>query len=695
MAAPCADAGASTVTIKDSIVVFDGDDDSNNIIYYDAPVPGGGPPTGSYTIRQDDGPLTATAPCTNSGQPAGQAICPSAGVTSFHFAMDDGDDIIRGYDINRGLPAFIRGGQGNDSLGGGPGDDVITGGPGDDTLNLTLSNGRTSADGNDTIDGGDGNDTLNGGPGNDLLHGGGQVLEDKVLGDLVVTSGVGSDVFTGGDGRDRVAYALDSPITATMDGTAADDGIAGENDNIGADVEDLATGAGTDRITGNALGNRIEAGGGDDVVASGDGDDVLEGGPADPGNDSLDGQAGNDALAGGPGDDSLAGGDGLDSADGGGGTDIVEGGAGRDSVMGGAGADTAVRGGDGDDMVMGGAPALVGADGGDSLAGGDGDDAMLGGDGDDTFDGGQGGDLVKGEAGDDSADYTRRLGAVTVSLDAAANDGIAREGDNVDSDVELVKGGQAGDTLMGNGGPNGLTGGAGEDYIDGGGGGDVLAGGDSGDVIRSRNGSSDNVSCGDDRADFVIADAADEVDSDCARVDTGVAQRPASGRRVLMTPLAGAPTMSPSGISREVPLQDRLLLPVGSLVNATGGRVRLGAAGGQSGDFRGGAFRVRQSRGGRPLTELRLTGGDLVKACKAGARASATRPRRRLFADARGRFRTRGRNSSATVRGTRWVTQDTCAGTLTTVSRGSVAVRDFRLRKTRIVRAGQRYLARP
>jgi hypothetical protein len=37
---------------------------------------------------------------------------------------------------------------------------------------------------------------------------------------------------------------------------------------------------------------------------------------------------------------------------------------------------------------------------------------------------------------------------------------------------------------------------------------------------------------------------------------------------------------------------------------------------------------------------------------------------------------------------------DRCDGTLTTVQRGRVAVRDFRRRKTVVVRAGKRYLAR-
>jgi hypothetical protein len=46
------------------------------------------------------------------------------------------------------------------------------------------------------------------------------------------------------------------------------------------------------------------------------------------------------------------------------------------------------------------------------------------------------------------------------------------------------------------------------------------------------------------------------------------------------------------------------------------------------------------------------------------------------------------------VRGTKWTTSDRCDGTLTKVTRGSVSVRDNRLRKTIIVKAGKSYLAK-
>ena len=59
-----------------------------------------------------------------------------------------------------------------------------------------------------------------------------------------------------------------------------------------------------------------------------------------------------------------------------------------------------------------------------------------------------------------------------------------------------------------------------------------------------------------------------------------------------------------------------------------------------------------------------------------------------------GGFRTSGRNSSATVRGTIWDVTDRGDGTLTHVKRGKVIVRDFRRRKNITVTTGKSYLAK-
>ena len=140
-------------------------------------------------------------------------------------------------------------------------------------------------------------------------------------------------------------------------------------------------------------------------------------------------------------------------------------------------------------------------------------------------------------------------------------------------------------------------------------------------------------------------------------------------------------------------------IPIGSLLDTTRGTVELTTARGssgltQTGTFKGGVFKIGQRPGGQPLTTLTLRGASLR--CGSGARAAGRRSRsRRLLGNTRrGRFRTRGRNSTATVRGTKWLTKDTCAGTLTVVRQGVVQVRDLRKRRTRTRRKGQRYLAR-
>jgi hypothetical protein len=153
-----------------------------------------------------------------------------------------------------------------------------------------------------------------------------------------------------------------------------------------------------------------------------------------------------------------------------------------------------------------------------------------------------------------------------------------------------------------------------------------------------------------------------------------------------------------------VPLTEARQVPVGSFLDTRRGTVRLQSARDrlgtrQQGDFSSGLFQVLQSRkrSARGLTTLTLKGASF-SSCRRGRRGkraqAAASLRRRLRANARGRFSTRGRHSAATVRGTIWLTADRCDGTLTRVTRGRVAVRDFRRRKTVIVRAGKSYLAR-
>ena len=159
---------------------------------------------------------------------------------------------------------------------------------------------------------------------------------------------------------------------------------------------------------------------------------------------------------------------------------------------------------------------------------------------------------------------------------------------------------------------------------------------------------------------------------------------------------------------RFVPLQEARQIPVGSFLDTKRGTVELVTATGvatntQAGRFSAGVFQVLQSRkrSAKGLTALPLKGSSFTRCRARGAAAGGAsaaqlsrRTIRRLRANAKGRFRTRGRHSAATVRGTVWITADRCDGTLTTVKRGKVAVRDFRRKRTITLRTGKSYLAR-
>ena len=176
---------------------------------------------------------------------------------------------------------------------------------------------------------------------------------------------------------------------------------------------------------------------------------------------------------------------------------------------------------------------------------------------------------------------------------------------------------------------------------------------------------------------------------------------PELGHTLGVAPQSGNVLVRLPGSTRAVALTDAASIPVGSILDARKGTVALSSAlpgdDTQTGTFHGGLFHVRQPAGARGMTELVLR-GPLPTCTRGGARAAAASAKRRRRAlwgsDDHGRFRTRGSNSVATVRGTAWYVEDRCDGTLTRVSKGSVSVRDLRRQRTVIVDAGKSYLAR-
>jgi hypothetical protein len=67
---------------------------------------------------------------------------------------------------------------------------------------------------------------------------------------------------------------------------------------------------------------------------------------------------------------------------------------------------------------------------------------------------------------------------------------------------------------------------------------------------------------------------------------------------------------------------------------------------------------------------------------------------RKLWTNAHGSFGTKGRYVAATVRGTEWLTEDLCEGSLVRVTRDRVEVTDLVHHRRIVVRAGRKYLAK-
>jgi hypothetical protein len=179
--------------------------------------------------------------------------------------------------------------------------------------------------------------------------------------------------------------------------------------------------------------------------------------------------------------------------------------------------------------------------------------------------------------------------------------------------------------------------------------------------------------------------------------DTKDAPKPELGHSVVADPGEGTVRVRTPGSSSWHAADATDSLPVGSVVDATHGHVTLHTAidaqgGSQTGTFWGGRFEVRQASHG--VTELVLR-GPRPRCGQAGtAVASANKTTGLWGHDNHGKFRTRGHNSVASVRGTTWYVGERCGGTYTRVTSGVVLVRDIGSHRTVVLHAGQSHLAR-
>jgi Ca2+-binding RTX toxin-like protein len=345
----------------------------------------------------------------------------------------------------------LEGGNGQDVLSGSEGPNAISGGVGDgagaagDTLNgfggddvLGVNNSVRG-----TLNGGDGDDSLyrgrqvNGGAGNDLIQ------PDSGGYPAAMT-------LSGGSGVDSVSYvewSMWDPLTISLDDVANDGVVGFAADNVRADIENVIGGGGSDTLVGSAADNRLDGGYGSDTISGAQGTDTVDYGDGSVGVDvSLDGIA-NDGPE-------------LDNVH----ADVE-----------------IVLGTDGDDRLIGSSAdnTLDGGGGNDVLFGGPGSDLLLGGAGADRLRGGSDADHLAGGGGEDTADYSERVSAVTVTLDGLpgsgnVSDGPAASRDRVDGDVEDIRSGSGDDVLTASAQDNVLDGGLGNDELHGLGGTDTV-----------------------------------------------------------------------------------------------------------------------------------------------------------------------------------------------------------------------------
>jgi hypothetical protein len=203
-------------------------------------------------------------------------------------------------------------------------------------------------------------------------------------------------------------------------------------------------------------------------------------------------------------------------------------------------------------------------------------------------------------------------------------------------------------------------------------------------------------------------------------------QPPILGQTFNLAPVSGVVLVKINGVF--VPLTQLTQIPQNVQINALHGTLQLITAGAgpspardaaakgkkhktkvktQKGTFGGAIFKLNQAKRGAAkglvtltLVENAFIGAPSYAVCKthkareASAAALSSKTLQTLRASAKGRFTTKGKYGSATVRGTKWSTADRCDGTLIHDVSDSVAVTHFVRHKTIVLDTGQSYLAK-
>lgn len=185
---------------------------------------------------------------------------------------------------------------------------------------------------------------------------------------------------------------------------------------------------------------------------------------------------------------------------------------------------------------------------------------------------------------------------------------------------------------------------------------------------------------------------------------------PVLARTGNVAPVSGTVLVKLPGTTTFVPLSSLRQIPFGSVIDATNGTVSVTTAvpGGktQTGQFFSGEFILRQGPNGLVVAEL--TGGNFsvcptkrershiarAASVRAQAAASGKHVVRKLWANAHGKFSTKGNYAAGAVQGTEWLTEDLCEGTLIRVTRDKVAVTNLVNHRHVEVKKGHKYLAK-
>jgi len=474
-----------------------------------------------------------------------------------------GDDLLKSVAV--GVPVYLDGGTGSDTLIGTATTDVLIGGAGADKLDggstgsefasyetstksvafnlltglgtlgdavgdtmvhitglfggkandVLIGDGNRNdlrgGAGNDELHGGGNSDTLSGEAGNDTLYG--EDLNDNFLGGLGndnLFGGNGDDTFYGEAGADHLDGGADTDLVYYIGTTIVVVDIGNPSKSTGdakgdvfTSIEIISGGSNNDTLIAGADSIALRGEFGDDKLVGGAGVDTLLG---EDGNDTLIGNGG-DSLSGGAGNDVLISGAGADALDGGADFDYASYATAKAAVA----ADINFGGLDGDALldIFANIEGFIGSAFADSFYGNTGIDTFFGGAGDDQLFGQNNDDTLIGGAGADTLDGGSDTDsasyidskAVTVDLTDTLKNTGDAKGDTYIA-IEIFEGSNFGDKLIGDANANAFKGGLGADKIAGGGGGDTLNGDDGNDTVS---GEADNDSIhggiGDDKLD--------------------------------------------------------------------------------------------------------------------------------------------------------------------------------------------------